>query len=267
MIALSREINTINPLEKGTSMKKLAFFPLCLLGFLTVILAWEKPVLADATITLPNSFTAQSYFHDLSHDLGIITAYVPLEPAAPMGILGFDVGVEASMASINASAPYWALATNNSAPGTVVVPRLHVQKGLPGNLDIGFSYASVPGSNISLMGGELKFALLAGSVVTPAVSLRGAYTKLNGVSDIDLSSYSVDLSISKGFGPLTPFAGVQELFVNSKATNAALGLTAESINNFRGFLGAKLSLAVVNFVAEADLGDLPVYSLRFNVGW
>src|ERR1700693_1584602 len=255
MITLSSEINKSHPLPKGASMKKLAFFPLCLLGFLALILAWEKPVLADTTVTLPAGF-AQSYFHDLSHDLGIVTAYVSLEPAAPMGIFGFDVGVEASMASINANAPYWAAATKSSAPGTIVVPRLHVTKGLPGNLDIGFSYASVPGSNISLMGGELKFALLAGSVVTPAVSLRGAYTKLNGVTDLDLSSYSVDLSISKGFGPITPYAGIQELFINSKATNAALNLNAESISNFRGFLGAKLSLAIVNFVVEADLGDL-----------
>ena len=32
----------------------------------------------------------------------------------------------------------------------------------------------------------------------PAVALRGSYTKLLGVSDMDLNTYGLDLSASKG---------------------------------------------------------------------
>ena len=36
------------------------------------------------------------------------------------------------------------------------VPRLHLQKGLPGRIDIGAMFSSVPDSNIKVWGAELN---------------------------------------------------------------------------------------------------------------
>lgn len=222
---------------------------------------------ADTQIALPTTGFVQTDFHDLSKEIGLAISSIPMEPAAPLGITGFDVGVEASFVSIHNNEPYWANVTNNSAPSTLIVPKLHVNKGLPAGIDIGIIYSSIPSSNVSLIGGDIKFAILEGSVATPAVALRGAYTKLNGVSDLSLNSAEADLSISKGFGPITPYAGVEEVFIQSSATNSSLGLTSESINVFKGFVGAKLSLMFFNLVGQADLGELPIYSVRLNLGW
>lgn len=233
---------------------------------LILTLSFHKAVYADTQITLPNSGFVQSYFHDLSKEMGLAISYVPMEPAAPLGILGFDVGVEASFVSIHNNEPYWTQVTS-SPPSTLIVPKLHVNLGLPAGIDLGVIYSSVPNSNVSLIGADLKFAILEGSVATPAIALRGSFTKLNGVSDLNLNTAGVDLSMSKGFGPVTPYGGIEEVFIQSSATNTALGLNSESINTFKGFIGAKLSLMIVNIVGQADLGELPIYSLRLNFGW
>jgi hypothetical protein len=245
-------------------MKKNLFL-LSLVTFIFTLFI-HKTIYADTQIALPSGFV-QPYFHDLSKEIGLAISYVPMEPAAPLGILGFDVGVEASFLSIHNNDPYWANVTNNSAPSTLIIPKIHVNKGLPAGIDIGLIYSSIPSSNISLIGGDIKIAILEGSVATPAIALRGSYTKLNGVSDLNLNTAGVDLSISKGFGPFTPYAGVEELFIQSSATNSSLGLNSESINSFKGFVGAKLSFMVLNLVGQVDMGELPMYSLRLNVGW
>jgi hypothetical protein len=228
------------------------------------VLFSQSRAFAETTIALPGGY-GQPEFRSLSKEVGLAIAVIPMEPAAPMGIFGFDIGVETSVVSIHNSDPFWSLATGGSAPSSLIIPKLHVNKGLPANFDIGLVYASVPNSNVRLFGGELKFAILEGSVATPAVALRGSFSKLNGVPDLALSSATVDLSISKGIGPVTPYAGVEEVFIQSTAPN--LPLTAESIQSVKGFIGAKFSLVILNLVGQIDLGELPMYTLRLNVGW
>lgn len=231
------------------------------------VLFSQTRAFADTNIVLPGGY-GQADFRSLSKEVGLAIAVIPMEPAAPMGIFGFDIGIEASVVSIHNNDPFWSqVITNGSAPSSLIIPKLHINKGLPANIDIGLVYSSVPNSNISLIGGDLKFAILEGSVATPAVALRGSFSKLNGVPDLTLSSATVDLSISKGIGPVTPYAGVEEVFIQSTASNAALNLTAESIQSVKGFIGAKFSLVILNIVGQVDLGELPMYTLRLNVGW
>jgi hypothetical protein len=220
---------------------------------------------ADNQIIIPSGF-AQSNFHDLSKEIGLAVSTIPLEPASPLGLFRFDVGVEASFVSIHNKEPYWTEVASNP-PATLVVPKIHGNLGLPAGIDIGVIYASVPDSNISLIGGDIKFAILEGSPLTPAVALRGSYSKLNGVTDMNLNTEGVDLSISKGFGPFTPYLGIGETIIQSSVTNPALGLNSESASSFKGFVGAKISLFLLSLTGEADFGDIPIYSVRLNLGW
>lgn len=225
---------------------------------------------ADSNITFQttgSNVLAQDEFRSLSKEVGLAIVDIPMSPAAPLGILGFDVGVEASIINIHNNDPFWTKVTSTPPASSLVIPKIHAQKGLPGNIDVGVVYSSVPNSNISLMGGELKYAILEGSIATPAVALRGSYTKLNGISDLNLTSTEADLSISKGFGPLTPYAGIAEVIIQSSANNSSLNLNSESIQVVRGFVGAKFSMVFVNLVGQVDMGELPTYSLRLNVGF
>ena len=219
----------------------------------------------------PSKFTGtvqqqQQNFKDLSKEIGFGLSYFPMAPAEPLGILGFDIGVEATALDINEDKPYWK--QMGDFPGMLPIPRLHVQKGLPFGIDIGAIYSSIPSTNISLWGGELKWAFLKGGITTPAVALRGTYTKLNGVNNLDLNTMGYDISISKGFAIFTPYAGVGQVKIESDPKNIPGNpLTKESITETKYFAGLKVGLGLVNMVAEADFAEIPAYSLKLGVGF
>src|SRR5205809_689848 len=75
--------------------------------------------------------------------------------------------------------------------------------------------AAVPSTNIKLYGGELRYAIGPGGIAMPAIGVRGSYTKLTGVDQLDFDTKGVDLSISKGFTIFTPYAGVGKVWVAS----------------------------------------------------
>jgi hypothetical protein len=225
------------------------------------------PALAKTDIVLPPTFT-QEQFKDLSRDLGLAISYVPLAPAEPLGFPGFDIGIEATAVEIDNNATYWKdVASGGSIPSTLVMPKLHVQVGLPIiPIDLGIVYGEAPDTDIKMTGYEIKWAILKGGVAMPAVALRGAYTLLSGVSDIDISTTSADISISKGFAIFTPYAGYGMVWIDSKEKSAAVTLQDESLNESKWFIGCKLTFfPLMNMVAEVDFAQVNSYSLRFNL--
>ena len=210
---------------------------------------------------------AQSEFEDLSKEVGLIISYVPLAPAAPLGVLGFDIGVEVTAAKISSGSNFWISAVaDGKPPDYVVLPKIHVQKGLPFGIDIGAIYATAPGTNISLYGGELKWAFMKGSIVSPAAAIRGSYTALAGVDDLDATTYGLDASVSKGFGPITPYAGLGNVWIKAKE-KAGLGLSDVSTSVTKLFIGAKLKILLLGIVLQADFSDVQMYSARANISF
>jgi hypothetical protein len=239
-----------------------------------LVLSMSVPALAKVEIVIPTTFT-QDDFKGLSRDLGLAISYVPLSPAEPLGgvLPHVDAGVEMTVANIDRSSSYWkkieAVPGNSAIPSSMPIPKVHLQVGLPViPIDLGVVYASIPGTDIKYMGGEIKWAILSGTVATPAVAIRGAYTKLSGVPDLDISTKSVDLSISKGFLIFTPYAGYGIVMIDSKenSTNPAVVMKDESLKEGKGFVGAKITFfPLLNLVLEADFSKVNSYSARLNL--
>jgi hypothetical protein len=205
--------------------------------------------------------TVQSEFKDISKGLGAALSYKNTAPAAPLGITGFDIGVESAFMSVDSD--YWDKAFNNNAPSFIPIPKVRVRKGLPLGIDIGAMYSYLPDSNIRLYGAEVGYAILEGGVASPAVGVRGTYTKLTGVDQLDFQTAGVDASVSKGFLILTPYAGAGMLYVDSKGKKEIAALKEEKIWLPRYFVGAKLSpFPLFGITAEAEYSSRPVYSLR-----
>jgi len=231
-----------------------------------IVLLTAVPAMAKLNIDLTGM--SQAGFKDFSTELGLALSYIPLAPAEPLGggvLPHFDVGVEMTSVNISDNAAFWTTAATG-VPNALLFPKLHAQLGLPVvPIDIGVVYSKVPNSDIKLTGGEIKFAILKGSTLTPAVAIRGAYTKLEGVDVLDLSTKSLDISISKGFAMLTPYAGVGEVWITSKPSTG-LGIQKEDITETKSFVGLKLSLLpVLNIVGEADFASINMYSFRVNL--
>jgi len=209
---------------------------------------------------------AQAEFDGLSHDLSSALSYKAMNPTESMGITGFDIGVDASATEVNNSAA-WDKATSGSGWDYLPMARLRVMKGLPLGFDVGGFYSEVPGSNIKHYGMELRYALLEGGTLTPAVGLRAATTQLKGVDQLDFKTRSLDLSISKGFGPLTPYAGFGRVWADS-TPDASTGLQSVSFSQNKTYAGLRFSLTLLNIDLEADkTGNDKTYSLKFALGF
>ena len=248
-------------------MKKYCF----IVRFLFVV---AVRAIAKTGVQLPATCT-QDDFKSFSTDLGMALSYQPLSPAAPLGdtLPGFDVGVEASYVKLDTSAPYFQkIDAAGNLPNALVIPRIHVQVGLPiVPIDLGVSYASVPNSDIKVVGYEIKCAVVRGSVAMPAIAIRGAYTKLSGVDALDLSTKSLDLSVSKGILIFTPYAGVGEVWITSDPHNtpsALFQLQKEDITKAKFFVGSKVKIfPFVNLVVEGDFSSVQEYSARLNLNF
>jgi hypothetical protein len=246
-------------------MKKIVF------GVLILVLM-AVPAMAKTTFTFPATY-GQDNFKTLSTELGLAISYDPLSPAEPLGGLlpGFDAGVEMTAVKVNKDSASWSQAVQGSAlPSYLPFAKVHVQVGLPViPLDLGVMYSELPNTDVKLIGGELKYAILKGGIAMPAIALRAAYTKLSGIDVLDMETKSLDLSISKGFLILTPYAGIGEVWITSTPKGSAVtvaNLKKEDISQTKEFVGAKLTFfPFMNLVAEADFAKVNAYSLRLNV--
>ncbi|MEC4678380.1 MAG: hypothetical protein VST69_06475 [Nitrospirota bacterium] len=231
---------------------------------MTLIIA-SRPVSAGELDIELKTNVEQTLFEDFSKEIGLAISYLPMAPAEPLGVLGFDIGIEVTVIDIDKG--LWRNVITDNPPDTFVLPRIHLQKGLPFGFDIGASYTKLPSSNIKVIGGELKWAIVSGNAALPAIAIRGSYTTLSGVDDLDLETMGADISISKGFLFVTPYAGYGQVWISSEEKDPILNLQKEEISVAKPFVGAKISLALINFVFEADFGDLPMYTARLNIGF
>lgn len=232
---------------------------------LAAILLAATPLAHADDIDLTLLSGVQSDFRLLSEDLGAALSYKPVAPAEPLGLLGFDLGVEATATNLENNEVY-ERATDSSDTSTVIVPKLHAHKGLPLGINVDAFYSSVPDSNVELIGGAIGFALLKGGVSMPALTLRAAATKVTGVDQLDFDTQSVELTISKGFAFVTPYAGVGRVDVTSEPKGtAALALTKEEFSLDKVYAGVNINLGLANLAVEADqTGDTPSYSAKFG---
>lgn len=207
----------------------------------------------------------QAQFRGLSEDLGAALSFKPLIPSESLGLTGFDVGVAVSGTKLQNRAAFQTAAGGASVPATLPVPTLRVHKGLPLNIDIGATYASVPSSNVRVIGGELRWAVLPGSTLVPAVALRASVTRLSGVDQLKFGTTGLDVSVSKGFAMFTPYGGIGTVRTKSDAQGSATQ-TTESFNQGRVFAGVNVSLGLVNLAFEGDkTGDATSYGVKFGL--
>ncbi len=209
----------------------------------------------------------QSTFKALSQDLAGAIGYKAISPAEPLGIVGFDVGVEFTATSLESSDAWGAAMSDSGSISTLVLPKLYLQKGLPLNIDVGAYYIKVPGSNLEAWGGEIKYAILEGSAVTPAVAVRGTFSGLFGVDQLDFNTQSIDVSISKGILIFTPYAGIGRQWTTSTPKGGAEAvLSEESFSDNKTFFGVATTLTIFNLSLEYDTtGDVSSTSLKLGL--
>lgn len=217
------------------------------------------PTLPARAADFPNiRDLVQEELRDMARDLGSAFSYKGVTPATPLGTLGLDVGLEVTQTQIEHSRLF-ALAGSGER-SSVLVPKLHVHKGLPANFDISAFVGTAAEIDAGVFGGALRWTFADEGLVYPAFGVRASATKTTGTGDLNVSTAAVDLLVSKVFTAVTPYAGVGQVRTKVSAGGSV------KVDETRVFGGVNLNLVALNFAFEAEkMGDN--VSLSAKVGW
>ena len=168
-------------------------------------------------------------FRSLASELGVVLAPRLSSPADTLGYGGFEFAADLSFSTINSGEPYWrarqgytADPTGRHGPGVMPTAGLNVRKGIGFPLPLELHVGAVHLIDSSMWGAQagLKIAVHEGyhELPLPSVAVRVGGNRLMGTDQIDLSTGSVDVSLSKSFGVagavnLQPYGGWNGLFI------------------------------------------------------
>ncbi|MES2684901.1 MAG: hypothetical protein V4650_15380 [Pseudomonadota bacterium] len=208
----------------------------------------------------------QADFASVSKDVISVISYKALGPAEAGGVTGFSVGAYGAY-SPTQDKNAWERLVGEEVDGVGMVG-LSARKGLPFGIDVGAMYSQIPGTDAKLYGGEVRWAVLPGGVATPALAVRGTYVKLTGEDDLKANSSTLDVSVSKGFLFLTPYAGVGYVWGSVNPSDNFPSLSTVDVEKARLFAGARVSLGFLEFTPEYEkIGKSDIFNLRLSLGF
>ncbi len=183
------------------------------------------------------SATANTDFQAFARAMSAVMTSAVLTPAETLGHAGFNVNAELSVVSLPRSIR---IPTEAAQPGSVLVPSLHVRKGLPFSVEVGGRVGWVEKSRMLAATGEVKWAVNEGFSlasyrsdetgidkllrILPDISVRGHATRLTGVRDLSLTAAGLDLGAGKqfpvgGMVTFTLYGGLDFTFVGAESDN------------------------------------------------
>jgi hypothetical protein len=160
---------------------------------------------------------ASADFRAFARTFGAVMTSANLMPPRTTGHSGYAFNAELSVVSLPSDV---ALPTQREQPGSVLLPSLHVRKGLPFSLELGGRVGWIEKSGMVTATGELKWAVNEGFTYLPDVGLRLHVTKLFGAHNLDLTTTGLDIGVGKqfplgGMVTLTPYGGLDLNFVSA----------------------------------------------------
>jgi len=204
----------------------------------------------------------QGELHGIAEDLGAAFSYKGVTPATPLGVTGFDIGVELTDTNVKNSSAFYA--AGGGDPSDLFIPKIHVYKGLGWGFDIGGFVGGSSTTGATLVGLDLRYAFVDDGVATPAVAVRLSGTRAQDMGDLSLNTVGLDLMISKKLTVFTPYAGIGTVRVASGVTNS--DLAEEKFNKGRGFVGLNTNFLGANFAAEYEqMGSNPSVSVKIGL--
>ena len=234
---------------------------------LAALIALAAAPLAHAAEISTLQLLTQSEFRRLAEDIGSVMSYKAMGPAEAGGVTGFDIGLVTTGTQLQNRDVWRKAAAGADVPSTLPTVGVRVNKGLPFNIDVGAAYSTVPTTSFRSLSGEVRWAVLPGSTVTPAVAVRLSGSSLRNVSQLSATTTGLDVSVSKGFAMLTPYAGAGVVRTWARPEGTAL-LREERFNQSKVYAGVAASLGLARLTVEADrTGDATSVGAKLSVGF
>lgn len=110
----------------------------------------------------------------------------------------------------------------NGIANPVLIPSIHVRKGLPYSFELGGRIGWLEKSRMFIGTLELKWAINEGFTYLPDIAVGGRVSKLINSRDFDVTTGGFDVSVGKQFAlggmvTVTPYAGWNLMFVGASS--------------------------------------------------
>jgi hypothetical protein len=168
-------------------------------------------------------------FRSLASELGVVFAPRLSAPADTLGYGGFEFAADLSFTSISSGESYWRVregyaADSSGRYGPSVMPTVGIglRKGIGFPLPLELHVGAIHLIDSSMWGAQssIKFAIYEGyhERPLPSLAVRVGGSRLMGTDELDLTTGSVDVSLSKSIGVsgavnLQPYGGWNGLFI------------------------------------------------------
>lgn len=181
--------------------------------------------------------------------------------AENMGItLGIDIGIDVTVVqpSDQFRSALTTISGTDATNTTVFLPRFNFHKGLPGRIDLGFSFISY--QTMKVYGLEASWNPIPGNSVGPNVQARLSASYAN-LWFIQSRTFKLDAVASKALVVFDPYGGLGLQFWNGTLnvpSNVATAFQAAGLSQnasgmgFHIFAGVTFKLVFLKFAAEYD---------------
>lgn len=162
--------------------------------------------------------SANANFRIFARELGAALTSINLMPPSTLGHNGFSVSGELSV--VNFKATQFLMPTESAFSGPMLMPSLHVRKGLPFSFELGVRAGWLEKSKMGVATVEGKWAINEGFTYLPDIGVRAHATRLFNTRDFDLTATGLDLGVGKRFAiagmiTLAPYIGWNLVWVGA----------------------------------------------------
>jgi hypothetical protein len=155
---------------------------------------------------------ANGNFRAFVRELAAGFTSVTLTPPNTLGSDGFAYNAELSVVDFRPNSQFIMPTEVKPYSGPTLMPSLHVRKGLPWSLEVGFRLAYLDRSSVGVATGEVRCSLTEGYTALPTVTVRAFVTRPFNIPDLSLLAGGLDVTVGKRFAiggmiTLTPYVG------------------------------------------------------------
>ena len=212
----------------------------------------------------------QGQFKDFAGEIGSILRFRQIGDPATIGKGRFEIGLQYTNNPVNEAKGAWNNTMSHPAAdhylgSSLGIPRLVARYGVSDRVDLG-AYGTInPSSNYGVVGIDSNIALLKqGPRMPVSVSIRPSISALAGPSEVWAANGSIDVSIGRTIGPVSPYVGFVTSGSLALERSSDVDLKPAVAEEALAYVG--LSYRVGRLVVSADVEKGRKVSYAFRIG-
>ncbi len=209
-------------------------------------------------------------FEEFARELGSILYFRQLGDTTTLGRGKIDVGVQLANTLIDDSKAAWNNTmshptANDHVSRFMSFPRIVARFGLSDRVDVGVLGGFAPHANYWVAGVDTRIAVLTQGPTRPvSISVRPSATLLVAPSEVLVGNTGVDLSVSRTFGRVSPYAGVAASSSGAVERSELVDLDPVSAGNTLAYAGLSYRWRALIMSAQVEKGARLRYA--FSLG-